>query len=93
MRLQRDGALEPLVARLVHHAHAALAELAGDGVVPEALRALAVVRRPGLELRLTAARRTAGVPVSQSYSDRSRPREVLSSESATERRFYPPRMA
>ena len=39
-RLQRDHALEALVARLVHHPHAALAELARDGVVPESRRRL-----------------------------------------------------
>ena len=35
-RLERDGALEPLVARGVDDAHPALAELAHDGVVPDA---------------------------------------------------------
>jgi hypothetical protein len=56
-RLQRDGAPEALVARLVDDAHAALAELAGDRVLAETsrhARPRRVIGRPG---RVTGRRR------------------------------------
>ena len=48
--LERDGPLEPLVPRRVHHAHAAFAELACDCVVTDASRS-AFAARGGLRIR------------------------------------------